>query len=805
MSTRKQALARTRRLPLARIVIMVVMLVAMHVPAVFAHEPVFALGVGMRAAAVGAALGLAIAVLSALFRWHWGATVGVAVIAYLLCGGAAALPETTGGGMLPSIDTLTLLVVQTANAWKDLLTLIPPAYPFVGPSVLPYFTGMVSGLMAGLAAMHGRWLIATIPPVLWYVVGAMWSVPYAPHALWLGIVLIAAVSGWLAFAAGWERADRGADIAIGEDARAAARGAASDLSESTFLGQTVTADRTMHGRRIVAGPLRRILAAVGTIGIGVLIAALAAPAWIGDAPRTVLRNYVAPPLMVQELPTPLERFRHLSADLVDDELIRVEGLPKGARLRFAAMNQYDGVRWGIAEPKTGEGFLQIGEVVSTADRAPRTQGARDYGATVQLHEPVSRWVPTIGHLEQVQVGNDAVAASLFYDLQLRTAVSGASVPDDMVVEIEGWAEPNWTEAQLSGLGFGDSPVPPADQLPENIAALASSITAAATSPLDRVRTLERYFRDGGYYANGIDYPSAPGHTKSRIAELIDSEQMIGDDEQYATAMALAAQTLGIPARVVVGAYPEEGGEGSVVLRGADVHAWVEVEFAEVGWVPFDPTPPKDHTPQTELPEPRSVPQPQVLQPPEPPKEPPQLPSEFEDREVDDPVQPTEPFPWMMVGGGSTLLLLLLTPILGVPLYKWWRRRRRRRAQGREGVRGAWYEAEDYAVDAGYSPPPAGTALEHAQLLETERPLNGRALTLAAEIGAAEFSGREVGSVEVERAWAAERELRDALAPAGIWNRHRVRMSWRTLRARNRRARRTRANRSRQRKPKGRGR
>lgn len=762
-----------------------VALILLHLPGVFAHEPVFAQGVGLRAAAIGAGLGIVLSVVAAYLRWHWAATAGVAVLVYFAFGAVAALPQTSPDGILPTIDTLTALVVQPANAWKDLLTLVPPAYPFIGPAVLPYFTGFVSACIAGFAAMQRRAVLTAVPPVLWYVIGAAWSVPYAPYALWLGIGLVAAVSAWLAIVASWERTDLGTDVAVGDAARAAARNEGESI-DSSAPGAHTTVHAGTQRRRVVASPLRRAAAALGTIAMAGLIAGLLAPMWLGNTPRTVLRHYVAPPLMVQDLPTPLERFRHLSADLVDDPIITVSGLPKDGRIRFATMDHYDGVRWGISEPDSGRGFRQVGEVVSISDEDEKIPAARDYAVVMDLHRPISRWVPSVGHLEQVHLSDSAVAASLFYDVDQQAAVATEAPPENMQIEQSGWVEPGWSEAQLSGLEFGDSPVPDADQLPENLSSLATSVTATSTSPIDRVRSLERYFRDTGYYANGLDYPSAPGHNKSRISHLIDDEQMIGDDEQYATAMALAAQSLGIPARVVVGAYPEGYSDTQMVLRGSDVHVWVEVEFQEVGWVPFDPTPPKDHTPQTELPEPKSVPRPQVLQPPEPPKEPPQLPSEFEDREIDDPVQSGAPFPWFTVGGGSLLLLLLLAPILGVPLYKVWRRQRRRRYRGRDGVRAAWYEAEDYAIDAGFVPNKTSTVLEHAQLLESQQQLGGTALALAGEVGAAEFSGQPVTKTETDRAWDAERQLRRALAPEGLWQRYRVRMSWRTLKARHRR-------------------
>lgn len=64
--------------------------------------------------------------------------------------------------------------------------------------------------------------------------------------------------------------------------------------------------------------------------------------------------------------------------------------------------------------------------------------------------------------------------------------------------------------------------------------------------------------------------------------LSEDGDLIGDDQQYSALMALMLHQLGINARVVMGAYPEGGSQGGAAsLRGSDIRAWVEVEFA--GW------------------------------------------------------------------------------------------------------------------------------------------------------------------------------------------------------------------------------
>ena len=56
------------------------------------------------------------------------------------------------------------------------------------------------------------------------------------------------------------------------------------------------------------------------------------------------------------------------------------------------------------------------------------------------------------------------------------------------------------------------------------------------------------------------------------------------------AMAMMARSLQIPARVAVGFLKPEKVGDSYVYSAHDLHAWPELYFTGVGWVPFEPTP-----------------------------------------------------------------------------------------------------------------------------------------------------------------------------------------------------------------------
>ena len=74
------------------------------------------------------------------------------------------------------------------------------------------------------------------------------------------------------------------------------------------------------------------------------------------------------------------------------------------------------------------------------------------------------------------------------------------------------------------------------------------------------------------------------------------EEFLGDGKegfctQFSTSMALLLREMGVPSRVVYGATSgEEVSQGEYLVRGSNMHTWVEAYFPGVGWYPFNPTP-----------------------------------------------------------------------------------------------------------------------------------------------------------------------------------------------------------------------
>jgi len=143
----------------------------------------------------------------------------------------------------------------------------------------------------------------------------------------------------------------------------------------------------------------------------------------------------------------------------------------------------------------------------------------------------------------------------------------------------------------------DAPVP--DEIADRYAAspdttarvreLARRIVddAGADTEWAKVRALETWMGDNLEYS--LDAPLAPAG--SDVVDDFLFESKVGWCEQIASSLVVMLREVGVPVRLAVGFAPGEqsGNSGRFVVRERDAHAWAEVWFPAVGWVPFDPT------------------------------------------------------------------------------------------------------------------------------------------------------------------------------------------------------------------------
>lgn len=325
-------------------------------------------------------------------------------------------------------------------------------------------------------------------------------------------------------------------------------------------------------------------------------------------------------------------------------------------------------------------------------------------------------------------------------------------------------------------------------MPPALATKAGQFMGEETDPVKRLFLLRDGLVASGVYSSGLENQPAsrPGHSADRIDYLLEAEEMVGDDEQFAVALALMANQAGIPARVVMGFYPEQGTwkKGTpYTATGADVHAWVEVPFEGYGWAPITAIPDEDNKVQ---PKPKSdqVPKPPVLEDPEPPEEPAK-----EKASMVDPDKPGdvdgEDFDWstvLLVSAAVLMpLLLLAVPLVLVVGYKSRRRlRRRRAARPVDRVSGGWAEVVDTAADLGTVVPGGMTRREGAGMIIRTF---GVATTtkLAHRADATVFGASDPTPSEIEEFWGDVHEAVTGLrATVTRWARLRATLSLRSI-------------------------
>jgi transglutaminase-like putative cysteine protease len=122
------------------------------------------------------------------------------------------------------------------------------------------------------------------------------------------------------------------------------------------------------------------------------------------------------------------------------------------------------------------------------------------------------------------------------------------------------------------------------------------LTAGADTPFEELVAIQNRFRNSGDFEYRITEASA-GASVDHLTDFITRTRQ-GFCQQFATAFAVLARALGYPTRVVVGFLPGEveiSSDNTRLVRGTDAHAWPEVYFEDIGWVPFEPTPRVDES------------------------------------------------------------------------------------------------------------------------------------------------------------------------------------------------------------------
>ena len=746
-------------IPVRRWLLDVVAVVVLLAASAVGFWPSFG-GPGYLGAAIGGALlGIAIAALAAWRRWGILVIAGLTVLGYFVLGGALALPHTTIIGVIPTLDTLQQLAVGVITSWKQMLTTVAPVSGADGHLIVPFILMLVTAVVTASLALRLRqpaW--ALIPAGVLLAMVIAFGTPEPALPVIQGAVFAVASIAWLAVRQIWAPQNTAVSVSEVDPARA----------------------NHMRMRRLVSGAVVVAVAA----GAGIATSAFTAPTEV----RHVLRDTIIPPFDVRDYPSALQSFRGYVRDDAENTLFTVRGLPEGARIRLAAMDEFDGQVINVVDggPGSSSAFTPI-----RSNMSPDAEGV-PVSLKIDIAQYSGVWVPQAGLASEIRFsGDDAeeLRRSTYYSTGAATAVVTAGLAEGDSYTVQTVLPAEVSDEQLAEAEFGAVRMPKSDHVPEELSALAGEIVSEAKTPVEQVQALESFLSEDGFFSHGLEGEviSRAGHTTERISTLIGGDQMIGDDEQYAVAMALLAGELGIPARVVMGFYPDEQDAGAAAFTadGDNLHAWVEVNFTGFGWVPFDPTPPEDQVPNDQNTKPRADPKPQVLQPPPPPQEPVDLPPTLpDDRESEDETLNILGLigAILTIGGISlAILAILASPFIVIGAWKASRRRARRTAERTaDRIAGGWDELTDRAVDYGARLAPGATRGEEASVLAGSLTVP-TVTTLADRADAEVFGPRDPSAEDVDAFWEEVDDIVSGLgSEAGFWKRMRARLSLRSL-------------------------
>ena len=722
--------------------------------------PIYESGAFLLMLGVTTVVASALAITGAVFRFPAHLVALSGVLAYLVLGVPLAVPGEARYGVLPTLPGLADLGFGTIAGWKQLLTITLPVGSYESLLVPAFVLVLVTVLVGLSVALRTRVpQLAVIAPVTLFIVGIILGSTTAFFPVASALALTATLLLWLIYLRWYRRRTSSRKYGGAGDAG----GTSTRVSEDTvFVG----------ARSVLAAALIIAIAAGG---------AVAATAFVPPASdREVLRSAIVQPFDPRDYPSPLSGFRRYHQDPnADATMLTVDGLPEGARIRIATLDTYDGIVYSVgAEGRTSDsGSFTL--VPSRFDRSSLEGDRVSVDVNVGGYSGV--WLPTVGALESIRFtgqGASGLRGSFYFNDNSRSAAVLGELGTGDGYRLFSVLPVDPTPEALARVTPGTSQLPALPVLPEELTVALDRYSGEAKGLGERLSAAMTGLRAEGYISHGVadDEPtSRSGHSADRIAELFSSQQMIGDEEQYAVAAALMAREIGFPARVVVGFAPADAApDGTTVITGADIAAWIEVDTAQYGWVTIDPTPPERDIPERAPEEPTQVARPQSpVQPPVLDRDVPedQLAPETAQDEGDtaDPLLALvllvlQISAWTLLG-----ITILLSPFLVIMGAKLRRRHLRRTALSPlDRISGGWHEFADAVVDHGYAPPGGATRAEYAATVGGVEPL-----LLAAAADRAVFGPKDPSATEAKLVWRSVEVLRLSLN-SGLTGRQRLR-------------------------------
>lgn len=656
-----------------------------------------------QAAAVGVVFGLVIGHIQSTYRWPLVAITAFGSVLYLLLGGPLAVRDDVKWGFLPTGQTFKDLVAGPTKGWMDLLTLVPPVDARGMFLAIALFLALLGTAITYTTARvtRSRLRLAVAPFVLLLVTIALGTMQ--PAAQWIqGLLFSLLLIGWMS---------------------------ARDLLDPT-IGIPRPGARRPAASRVISGAV--------LLAVAALIGALLGPHLPGlgsSDDRRVVRTDVIPGHDTNVLASPLTSYREFTetspTGIYEREILHVEGVPGTTPMRLATLDTWDGSTWGIAgrgdaRADAGRSFQQFGRRVGVlASGSPS-----EVTVTVPEDGYSGSWVLTTGRVEGIEflgAAQERLQDKAWLNLSTNTVLAPPALQPGDVYELRTELPPTGAGELPADLRIARGSMPIGGDM-SFVDGRINAWKGDASDPWGQFRNIAATLREQGTYTDGIpatrkDIPTEAerdriaqatqqfpaGHTLGRLDDFLNSSPLAGNDEQYAASLGLIGNRLGIPTRVVVGATATDDG----IVRGRDIHAWVEVQQTDGSW--FQVLPPtfipdrgKQVTPAGTVPKAWAAPD--VEPPPAPPKATPPPPEPSVDW--------SSPSSWPL--WAQLLAVFVLLPLLLLALTPFVTALRRairlRRGTPDRRVGRAWNDLVEEARVLGRQLPAGGTRIEQAAAL-----------------------------------------------------------------------------------------
>jgi hypothetical protein len=253
-------------------------------------------------------------------------------------------------------------------------------------------------------------------------------------------------------------------------------------------------------------------------------------------------------------------------------------LPPGLLWRGTALTDFDGKRWTQMPVPVMEVIPRRTVMVADRNQRSRLDGNRMlYRVDVDTSDSGILFIA--GVPEYINIDLPKLRRQ-WEDTYRALPVEG----QPLHYEISAWAGDPLPYQMRDEERRRDLRLPPIDP---RVWRLAQTWVGEGATPREKAERIEQHLKQE--YKYSLETTNSP--PKDPIADFLFKTKR-GYCEYFASAMAVMARSVGVPARVATGFASGyyNSLSGQYVIRGSEAHAWVEAWIDGEGWRTFDPTP-----------------------------------------------------------------------------------------------------------------------------------------------------------------------------------------------------------------------